>query len=118
MRYFLLILFFIHYSSYASERSDAFLVKVYDQYVKVISPDKVYSSVSIIIENHTLSNLTGKLVKGSADHTFVTIKPDKNKSILVKYQSQENLVFVPLAPAFQEVQLIVGKKSYEIPPQK
>lgn len=117
LKYFFFI-FAISLSSHATERSDAFLVKVYDQFVKVISPDKAYSNISVIIENHTLSTLTGKLVKDGVDHTFLTIKPDKNKSVTLKYSPNEVINFVPLAPAFQEVQLIVGKKSYEIPPQK
>lgn len=113
---FLLIILSLSVS--AQEKSDAFLVKVFDSYVRVISPDKNYSMVSVIVENKTLSKVVGKIVKGKTDLSFITIDPDKTKSVQVKYSKDEPLFFVPLAPASQEVQLIVGKRTYEIPPQK
>jgi hypothetical protein len=106
------------FSVKAEERSDAFLVKVFDNYVRVVSPDKNYSLVSIIIENKTMSKLIGKVVKGKTDLAFLSIDPDKTKSVQVKYTKEEKLLFIPMAPASQEVELIVGKKTYEIPPQK
>jgi hypothetical protein len=113
----ILSLFFISFAK-AEERSEAFLVKVFDNYVRVVSPDKNYTLVSVIIENKTMSKLIGKISKGKTDLAFLSIDPDKTKSVQVKYSKDEKLIFVPMAPASQEVELIVGKKTYEIPPQK
>ncbi|MFZ4714100.1 MAG: hypothetical protein ACOYL6_10325 [Bacteriovoracaceae bacterium] len=104
--------------AFCQERSDAFLVKIFDNYVRVISPDKNYTLVSVIVENKTMSKMVGKIMKGKVDVTFLTIDTDKTKSVQVKYSKDEKLFFVPMAPAGQEIELIVGKKSYEIPPQK
>lgn len=114
----LFVIFQLPQIANAEERSDAFLVKVFDNYVRVISPDKNYTLVSIIIENKTMSKLIGKVIRGKTDLAFLSIDPDKTKSVQVKYLKEEKLLFIPMAPASQEVELIVGKKTYEIPPQK
>lgn len=112
----LFLLFSVH--AQAAEKSEAFLVTIFDRYVKVISPDRAYSETSIIIENKTLSTIVGKIQRGKTDLHFLTLEPQHNKSFQVKVVGNEPLLFVPMAPASQEVQLLIGKKSYEIPPQK
>lgn len=118
----LLLFLLLNFPAFAGEKSEAFLVTIFDRYVKVISPDKSYSQTSIIIENKTLSTIVGKIQKGKSDLYFLTLEPQQSKSFQVKIPatqgSQEPLLFVPMSPASQEVQLLIGKKSYEIPPQK
>lgn len=116
---FLLLLLLSNLPTFASEKSEAFLVTIFDRYVKVISPDKAYTQTSIIIENKTLSTIVGKIQKGKTDLHFLTLESQSSKSFQIKVPpSNEVLLFVPMSPASQEVQLLIGKKSYEIPPQK
>ena len=115
---FLLCLLTLIGPARANEKSEAFLVTIYDRFVKVVSPDKAYTQTSIIIENKTLSTIVGKIQRGKTDLHFLTLEPQNSKSLQVKIVGNEPLLFVPLSPSSQEVQLLIGKKSYEIPPQK
>lgn len=116
---FFLLFSLLNFPAFSGEKSEAFLVTIFDRYVKVISPDKSYSQTSIIIENKTLSTIVGKIQKGKSDLHFLTLEPQQTKSFQVKVPTtNEPLLFVPMSPAAQEVQLLIGKKSYEIPPQK
>lgn len=105
-------------STYANEKSSAFLVTIFDNYVKVVSPDKQLKETSVIIENKTLTKVYGKIEKENSVLFHLAILPSELKSYPLKDIGSSSVSFVPLAPAFQEVQLMFGKKSYEVPPQK
>ena len=105
--------------SYGMESLDGFLVTAYDDRFRVISPDKFKNSMEVVIENKTLVRLIGKLVLNNKQATsYITVDAEKFKKAQVKLKKGDILHFVPLAPAFQEVELIVGNKTYEIPPKK
>ncbi|AUN98056.1 hypothetical protein DOM21_10995 [Bacteriovorax stolpii] len=107
------------HSALAIESLDGFLVSAYDDRFRVISPEKFKNSMEVIIENKTLVRLIGKLtINKQTNASMVSIDPEKYQRAVVKLKKGDILHFVPLSPAFQEVELIVGNKTYEIPPKK
>lgn len=101
------------------ESLDGFLISAYDDRFRVVSPEKFKSSMEVIIENKTLVRLVGKLsVNNQVAVSFLSIDPEKYQKAIVKLKKGDTLHFYPLSPAFQEVELIVGNKNYEIPPNK
>lgn len=104
--------------AFAIESLDGFLVSAYDDRFKVISPEKFKPSMEVIIENKTLVRLVGKLTVNKQNAvSFLSVDPEKYQKALVKLKKGDILHFIPLSPAFQEVELIVGNKNYEIPPK-
>ena len=104
---------------YAYEKSDTFYVQVHDKFVKVLSPDQFKENLSVIVENKMNQKLLGKLVKGNGERVgFYSILSQSMASLDVVLKKEEKLFFVPLSPSFQEVELKIGKKSYEIPPER
>jgi hypothetical protein len=104
---------------FAIESLDGFLVSAYDDRFKVVSPEKFKASMEVIIENKTLVRLIGKLtINKSANVSYISVDSEKYQKAYVKLKKGDVLHFVPLSPAFQEVELIVGNKNYEIPPKK
>jgi hypothetical protein len=105
--------------TFAIESLDGFLVSAYDDRFKVISPEKFKSPMEVVIENKTLVRLVGKLsVNNQVAASFLSIDPEKYQTARVVLKKGDILHFVPLSPAFQEVELIVGNRTYEIPPKK
>lgn len=121
MRHFLFLLVFVtsFQNSWAIESLDGFLVSAYDDRFRVISPEKFKPGMEVIIENKTLVRLIGKLtINKKTNASMVVVEPEKYQKAIVKLKKGDILHFVPLSPAFQEVELIVGNKIYEIPPKK
>lgn len=101
------------------ESLDGFLVSAYDDRFKVVSPEKFKPTMEVIIENKTLVRLIGKLtINRDTSVSFISVDSEKFQKANVKLKKGDVLHFVPLSPAFQEVELIVGNKNYEIPPKK
>ena len=99
-------------SSWAAE---AFKIELFDRKMRVESPAKVGTQYSVIIDNQSLNDTIGKFHAAGADLKFVNVKAGSLRSFEFKYASKGTVFFQPLAPAFQQVELIPGKKSYEIP---
>ncbi len=115
----ILLLFKLSGNAFAIESLDGFLVSAYDDRFKVISPEKFKPTMEVIVENKTLVRLVGKLtINHSTNVTFLSIDSEKYQKANVKLKKGDLLHFVPLSPAFQEVELIVGNKNYDIPPKK
>lgn len=117
------ILLFVCWSvinaSYAMESSTGFVVTALDDKFRVVSPEKFKNPMEVIIENKTLVRLIGKLVINNISNAGLTsIESDKYQRIMVNLKKGDILHFIPLSPAFQEVELIVGNKIYEIPSKK
>jgi hypothetical protein len=124
MRYILykivyLIFLFLPLSAFAVESHDGFLISAYDDRFKVISPEKFKTPMEIIVENKTLVRLVGKItINHQVIVSFSSVDSEKYQRIMVNLKKGDILHFVPLSPAFQEVELVVGNKTYEIPPKK
>lgn len=110
--------FAVSTQSFAREKSEAFMVLFLGDHVKVVAPDKLNKESFVIIENKTLTKLIGRIEAplGKIIHQ-VSIEPSKRASYSLKDASGERPFLVPLSPASQEVELIPGKDSYEIPAQ-
>jgi hypothetical protein len=119
MKHIILFLLFISSQIYAAELSDTFIVKIFHDKVKVISPAKLSNNLTVIVENKTLVDIRGKIeTKLGKVVAYVTIPSGQSKSVPVKISKKDKIYFVPMAPAFQAVELIVGRKAYEIPPKR
>jgi hypothetical protein len=104
---------------YAVEMHDGFWITAFDDRFKVISPEKFKTPMEVIIENKTLVRLIGKVVINQEKIvSFSSIDSEKFQKLKVILKKGDKLHFIPLSPAFQEVELIVGNKTYEIPPKK
>lgn len=114
----LIITFSLTGRAWGIETLDGFLVSAHDDRFKVISPEKFKPVMEVIIENKTLVRLIGKLIiNKQTNASFISVEPEKYQKTTVKLKKGDTLHFIPLSPAFQEVELIVGNKSYEIPPK-
>jgi hypothetical protein len=114
----LLICSFFISQAQAIETLSGFLVTAYDDRFKIVSPLKFNAPMDVIVENKTLVRLIGKIVVNNKKNVgFVSIDSDKYQRVIVDLKKGDVLHFVPLTPAFQEVELIVGNKNYEIPPK-
>ena len=122
MKYLLLslcIAFLYESQLFAIESSNGFVVTSYDDRIRIISPVKFRSPMEVIIENKTLIRLIGKVVVNKKMNAgFASVEPDKYQRIMVNLKKGDLIHFVPHSPSFQEVELIVGNKSYEIPPKR
>lgn len=119
MKSILLLFFGLAFNLFAFESSESFQIKVFDSSIKVIAPTTFDKRLYAVIENQTLSKLVGKIVTDK-DRLVATlaIESQGSKSIDLRPTPGERFFFIPLAPPFQEVELIVGKKEYEIPPRR
>lgn len=105
--------------SHGYERSYAFIVKMFGEYVKVVSPLKYTDDTSVIIENKTLSKIYGKVVTQTGRLIqYFSVPENKFNTIGLKLRHGEKAFVVPLSPAFQSFELKFGSLSYEIPPKK
>lgn len=109
----------VSFGANAIESSNGFLVTALDDRFRVVSPEKFKSPMEVIIENKTLVRLIGKVViNNKVNASFTSIDSDKYQRVMVNIKKGDLLHFIPLTPSFQEVELIVGNKIYEIPPKK
>ncbi len=114
-----ILLFLLSSQAFSIESSNGFIVTGNDDRFRVISPEKFRSPMEVIIENKTLVRLIGKvIVNNKTIIGFTSIEPEKYQRVMVPLKKGDLLHFIPLSPSFQEVELIVGNKTYEIPPKK
>lgn len=101
------------------EKADAFMVTIMNKSIKVLSPARFNNPQGIVLTNDTLVKVVGKVIdENDKVLKFVSVEPGTFKSIEVKFKKSGKLYFVPMAPSFQEVELVFGKKAYEVPPKK
>lgn len=102
----------------AQVQSEGFVVQIEDRSMSVISPAKKRKTFSVIVENRSLSDQTGKFVAMEKNLKFISVKSGKSETVEIENATDSQVIFVPISPAFQEVPLIFGKKAYEIPSKK
>ncbi len=113
------ILSALSFSCFGIESLDGFLVQAFDQKFKIISPQKFKNKMEVIVENKTLTKLVGKIsINKKEQPIFFSVMPEQYEKKIIELKKGDVLHFVPLSPPFQEVELIVGNKNYEIPPAK
>ncbi len=115
---FIFILSIVSLRTFAYESPDAFIVRVYDEKVRVLSPVKYDPQLSVIIENKTLVTLKAKVITESESSIeFISLAPSKTTSVKLKNLDKEKIYFIPMSPPLQRVELKLGSKPYEIPPR-
>jgi len=108
------ILFFQNFL-FAEMSSESFILQIKDRSILVLSPEKKRNLFAVIVENQSLTSQVGKFMVGGKNIQFVTVPSGKSQTVEIENKSNENIVFVPLSPAFQEVLLKFDKKAYEVP---
>lgn len=94
------------------------MISVYDKKIKVIGPSSTQGSYVVVMENKTLNKMLCKVVSGLGSVSeYFSIAPAAQGSVNVTLKKNEKLFFLPLSPAFQEVELRPGVSEYEIPPK-
>lgn len=112
-------LFVVLIQELGAEVSDTFIVLIYDQYVKVISPAKLGSRTNVIIENKSLNKIVGKIISKNRKFVrYVTVESESTDTVELNLKYDKRFFYIPMAPSFQGVELLAGMKSYAIPPQK
>lgn len=121
MRWFFIFIyssFLIPLAINGKETSESFMVEIFDKNIRVVSPSAVHDQLSVIVENKGNSKLLGKLVKEKGEVIkFFALGPGEHGSASVQFENGYRLFYIPLSPAFQTVELIIGKDAYEIPPR-
>ncbi len=95
---------------------EAFRIELHDRKIHVESPVKVGTQYAVIVDNQSLNDTVGKFHSAGVDLKFITVKAGATRSVEFRHTGKENVYFQPMAPAFQQVELIAGKKTYEVPP--
>lgn len=114
MKLILGVLFFTSIVN-AQPNVETFVVQVKDRSMAVLSPKTKRTTYSVLVENRSLSDQIGKFTVEGKLLKFVSVKSGETESVDIENKASSNVVFVPVSPAFQEVELIFGKKAYEIP---
>lgn len=117
--YIVLLLSLFSAPAHSFQRSDAFIIKIFDNKVRVISPDKFDKNLNVIVENKTQVKVVAKLQGESGNnYSFFSIDKKKSQSQKLLDFKKEKIYFVPLSPPLQKVILKLGSKPYEIPSEK
>lgn len=112
MKWFLLLLISLNVLGASNE---AFIIQINDRSMSVITPVTKRALFSVIVENRSLSDQIGKFTANGKILKFVSVKPGSSETVELENKTPSQVIFVPVSPAFQEVELIFGKKAYEIP---
>lgn len=99
----------------AQPKVETFVVQVKDRSMSVLSPNNKRALFSVLVENRSLSDQLGKFTIEGKLLKYVSVKSGETESVEIENKSSSSVIFVPVSPAFQEVELIFGKKAYEIP---
>lgn len=98
---------------------NGFIVRSLDNRFEVISPSKYRPKMEVVIENKTNLRMLGRImINRSRNIEYVSIEAGEYKKYVVDLKKNDILHYLPLNPAFQEIELIVGNKFYEIPPKQ
>lgn len=99
-------------------KTEGFVIQINDRSVTVLSPENKRPIFSVLIDNKSLTDQIGKFVVGNKLLKFVSIPAGKSEVVEIENKSNQNVLFVPVSPAFQDVSLEHGKKAYEVPSKK
>lgn len=118
-RLFIVFLLFMSFPLWSqSEKLDDFVVTIYDRSIKVVAPDAIKSKFFVVVENRSQGKVIGKLQSSSGKiFAIMSIEAGQFNKTAIDNKKGERYFYLPLAPAFQEAELIVGHKTYEIPPR-
>ncbi len=96
---------------------EAFKIELHDRKIRIEAPRTVSAQYAVIVENLSLNDVVGKFHSGGKDLKFINVKAGLTRTVEFRNTGKGAVSFQPLSPAFQEVELTAGKKTYEIPSQ-
>jgi hypothetical protein len=99
-------------------KTEGFIIEIQDRSMRVLSPEKKRQMFSVIIDNKSLTDQIGKFVAGNKTLKFVSVPSGKSEVVEIENKSSQNVSFIPVSPAFQDISLEHGKKAYEVPSKK
>ena len=118
MRLFLFSILLLSALSWGQNHNPTFIIKLTDSGLRISSPEKKMKMFSVIVENNSLTDQVAKFVTGYQNLKFVTIEAGRSQTVEIENKGGAPVFFVPISPSFQEVELIFGKKTYEVPPKR
>lgn len=118
MKLLVTFLLFSGLAQAAAPKVETFVIQLHDRSLSVISPEKKKNVYSVLVENRSLSDQLGKFTAQGKILKFVSVKSGSTETVEIENKTSANVFYVPVSPAFQEVELLFGKKAYEIPPKK
>ncbi len=113
---------FIFFISLAyAEYREAFSIKIHDKKVGVVSTKEIFGKVAVNFDNQSLGTIRGKIFKmddkKEVSIQYLAVQSQKSKVVEFNFDKGKRYFYRQESPPFQDVELIPGKKSYEIPPQ-
>lgn len=114
----MLSLMILSLPGFSQVKSDTFIIQIQDRSMSVIAPDTRRNIYSVLVENRSLSDQLAKFTVQGKILKYVSVKSGVTEPVEIENKTSANVVFVPVSPAFQEVELLFGKKAYEIPAKK
>jgi len=117
MKILLLLIPLLSYAAPAP-KTEVFIIQVMDRKMSVLSPDKERKLFSVIVENRSLSDQVGRFESKGKLLKYIAVPSGKSESVEIENTSGDPVKFIPVSPAFQEVELTFGKKAYEVPPKE
>ncbi len=112
---FVFLLLFPIMATAAQLKPGTFVVQINDRSMNVWAMEKKKPLFAVIVENRSLSDQIGKFVVNGQAIKFVSVKSGMSETVEIENKINANVVFVPVSPSFQDVELIFGKKAYEVP---
>lgn len=104
--------------AFSQVKTENFVIQIQDRNMSVLSPETRKNLFTVMIENRSLSDQIGKFIVQGKILKFVSVKSGQTEVVEIENKTSAHVVFVPVSPAFQEVELLFGKKAYEIPAKK
>lgn len=115
----LILLVTLTFQTFAYQKADAFIITAHPGFYRVLSPTKIDKQIGLIVQNKSLVKIYGRLETDNSELIkMINVKPDQSVSITFDYSVNKKYFFIPLSPAFQEVELKRGETSYEVPAQR
>ncbi len=120
----LTLLFFLQLqNSFAGVSSQSFLVRYFDNSVKIESPVKINKekTTSVVVENNTKGKIYFLLdLPSQQKKEYFSLKEGEAKSTVVTFKDTANemIYLYPMAPAGKEIALKLGGGDYAIPEKK
>jgi hypothetical protein len=99
----------------AQVKTNAFVIQVFDRRMAVMAPEKKQPIYAVRVENRSLSDQVGRFAVRGKTLKFISVPAGRSETVEFEHKGDGTVVFVPVSPAFQEVELQFGKKDYEIP---
>lgn len=105
--------------AWGSQSYKSFIIRIYSEYSKVISPRSFIPNISTILENKSQTLIRGRLQKNNGEVIRrLSLAPNKTISVNLKLNKGEFAYFIPESPPFQELELSIGNNTYAIPQEK